>query len=289
MCGWYLGVISVPSNLDTLASITTGPDQDQRETAAQQVWQDGTLVLIGCGKSKRDPEDPTDIHLAEVGPDEQLGPNWKNETGPAWRAENLYDSTYFGAKRELAEAVTRWDGDSDSTPWAILSAEHGILWPWKVVKPYDTTIDDLGGDPENPEHQVSNSLLRRRPDGQEMVTELDQWAASVAYGLSRWLAMHREEKALPYTSNATTLLVLAGQSYIDPLRERGVFKYGISRMAGDVNKMHELPVHVRFLFEEIEADGIGEQMGWMSEAIGALGEAEKQTQQVTLEGDKDDA
>jgi len=271
------------SELDTLASITTGVEDDQQQTAAEQVYQSGTLVLVGCGKAKRDPEDPTDIHLAEVGPDEKLGPNWTDETGPAWRAEDLYTSTYFGTKWEFGETVTQWDG-SDPTPLAILSAEHDVLWPWEVVTPYDTTIDDLGDDPTNEDHHVPNGLGQRRPDGQEIVTEMDQWATLVAYGLSRWLAMHRGEKAAPYTSQATTLLVLAGKKYVEPLRERGVFRYGISRMAGDVNDIHELPVDVQFLFEEIDAGGIGEQMGWMSEAIEALGGAAELSEQATLAG-----
>ena len=262
----------------------TSADPDRRETAAEQIFQDGTLVLIGCGAAKRDPEDPTDVNLAEVGPDEKLAPNWSDEKGPAWRAEDLYTSTYFGVKRELAETVTQWDGDPDTTPWAILSAEHDLLWPWEVVKPYDKTIGDLGDDPTVEEDRVHNALGLRRPDGQEIVSEMDQWATMVAYGLSRWLSMHREKKAMPYTSEASTLLVLAGQDYIEPLRERGVFEFGASRMMGDVNDAYELPVDVRSLFEEIDAGGIGEQMGWMSEAIEALGGPADRSEQATLAG-----
>jgi len=272
------------SELDTLASITTDVEDDQQQTAAEQIYQSGTLVLVGCGKSKRDPGDPTDVHLAEVDPGVNLGPSWSDETGPAWRAEDLYTSTYFSTKRELAETVTQWDGDPDTTPWAILSAEYDLLWPWEVVTPYDTTIDDLGDDPTIEDHLVGNSVGRRRPDGREIVTEMDQWASMVAYGLSRWLSMHREKGGTPWTSEASTLLVLAGQDYIEPLRERGVFEYGISRMAGNVNDVHELPVNVRFLFEEIDAGGIGEQMGWMSEAIDALGGPADHSEQGTLSG-----
>jgi len=272
---------------DVLASIATdvGVEDDQQQTAAEQVFQDGTLVLVGCGKAKRDPDDPADVHLAEVGPDETLGPNWKDETGPAWKAKDLYSANYFGVKRELAETLTQWDGDTESTPWAILSAEHGIVHPWEVLTPYDTTIEDLGGDPTNEDHHVHNGLNRRRPDGQEIVTEMDQWATSVAYGLSRWLSMFKEDAAPLWTGvDASSLLVLAGQDYIEPLRKRGVFEYGISRMAGDVNDIYELPVDVRFLFEEIEAGGIGEQMAWMSEAIEALGGTADRSEQATLTG-----
>lgn len=270
------------SDVRAIGDTTASPEH--RRTAAEQIYQSGTLVLVGCGKAKRDPDDPTDVHLAEVGPGEKFGPFWSEETGPAWLAEDLYNSTYFKTKREFAETVTQWDGDPDTTPWAILSAEHGVLWPWEVITPYDTTIEDLGDDPTNEDHRIKNAMGRRRPDGEEIVTEMDQWATSVAYGLSRWLVMHREEEGAPYTSEVSTLLVLAGQRYLEPLRERGVFEYGISRMAGDINEIYELPVDVRFLFEEIDASGIGEQMGWMSEAIEALGEPPQQSEQATLTG-----
>jgi len=165
---------------------------------------------------------------------------------------------------------------------AILSAEHEILYPWEKVKHYDTKIDDLGDDPTDPEHRV-DAGGRRRPDGQEIVTEMDKWATNVAYGLARWLAMFNETgKDAPYTTDATQLLVLAGQSYIEPLRERGVFEYGISRMAGDVNDIHEFPTHVRYLFEEIDADGMFGQMGWLSDQIDRFEHEREPTEQADL-------
>jgi len=265
---------------------TTGPaldlglDDDTEEKP--DIYPDRTLVLVGCGKAKRDPDDPVDLHEAVVDPDEQLGQAWQGETGPAWEAQDLYTSNYFHAKRELAEAVTRWNQDPDATPWAILSAEHQLLQPWETVTPYDTTIDDLGDDPTNPDHRV-DAGGRRRPDGQEIVTEMDKWATGVAYGLARWMAMFRDDGVdAPHTTDATSLLVLAGQSYIEPLRERGVFDYGISRMAGDVNEIHEFPTHVRYLFEEIDAEGIGEQMAWMSDQVDRFEHEREATEQADL-------
>jgi len=261
-------------------TLDLGLDDDTEERP--EIYPDRTLVLVGCGKAKRDPEDPVDLHEATVAPDEQIGQAWQGETGPAWDAQDLYTSTYFAAKRELAETLTRWDGDPDTTPWSILSAEHDILHPWETVKPYDTTIDDLGDDPTNPNHRVDASG-RRRPDGQEIVTEMDNWATNVAYGLARWMAMFNETgKDAPFTTNATQLLVLAGQSYIEPLRERGVFDYGISRMAGNVNDIHEFPTHVRYLFEEIDAEGIGEQMAWMSDQVDRFEHEREPTDQATV-------
>lgn len=249
------------------AGASVGFDADRQETERREVYLDGTLVLIGCGKDKRDPENPVDLHLAEVPPGEE----WGGGTGPMWRAEDLYTSTYFGVKREFADVVTAWARGYDAGPWGVLSAEHGVVENWHPLQPYNTKIDDLGDDPTNPDHRVSNPLGRRRPDGQEIVTEMDQWAASVAAGLCRWVASYRERGAEPWENDANELLVLAGQKYITPLRDRGVFEYGIARMAGDPNEGHTFPLETRYLFEEIPAGGNGEQMGWLSEVIDRLG------------------
>ena len=272
--------ITTSTGPDTTPSIGFKPDL--KDTDRAEIYLDGTLVLVGCGKAKRDPEDPQDLHQAVVGPDESTD---LGREGPLWRAEDLYTATYSNIKREFAETVTRYDEDGDAPEWAILSAEHEILYPWQKVAPYNTTVTDLDDDPTNPEHRVG--MPGRRPDGQEIVTEMDQWASMVAYGLARWLAMHRDRKAAPHSTNASTLLVLAGQDYIQPLRERGVFEYGASRMSGDPNDAYELDVSVRYLFEEIDAGGIGEQMGWLSAAIDRL-ESEfdgRRTEQAALDGD----
>lgn len=269
-------------------SLTFG-EADPTITSLEDAHLDSTLVLVGCGASKRDPEDPTDRHLASV-PEGEDVPGYGS--GPAWPAEDLYTSTYFAVKREFAEVVTAWANNRDATPWAVLSAEHGILPHWQNVPRYDTTIEDLDDDPENPDHHVDSSIIRRRPDGREIVTEMDAWATNVAYGLARWLSGYRERGDEALTSRVNSLLVLAGQDYIEPLRERGVFKYGISRMAGDPNEnLAQLDADVRFLFEEIDAEGIGEQMGWLSDTVDTLeplvNDAEE-TEQDTLVTDGGD-
>lgn len=249
---------------------TIGFDSEFEDTDRREIYLQKTLVLVGCGKDKRDPNDPTDLHLASVGPDEPMTDIPGGETGPAWRSEDLYTSTYFGVKREFAELVTSWARGYDAGPWSVLSAEHGAVQNWELLKPYDTTIEDLGGDPTNPDHHVRNPFCRRRPDGQEIVTEMDHWAAKVATNLCRWVASYRPRRAKPWENDANELLVLAGKKYIEPLQERGVFEYGISRMTGDPNQGPKFPLQTRFLFDEIDAGGIGEQMGWMSEVIGQL-------------------
>ena len=247
-----------------------GFEPDIEDTDREEIYLRKTLVLVGCGKAKRDPTDPVDLHAACVGPDEPLSNLPGADTGPAWRAEDLYTSTYFGVKREFAEVVTAWARGYDAGSWGVLSAEHGVVPNYRQLKPYDTSVADLGDDPTNPDHRVRNPFGRRRPDGQEIVTEMDKWAATVATTLCKWVAGFRARRAKPWENDANELLVLAGRDYVEPLRERGVFEYGISRMSGNPNEGYTFPLRTRFLFEEIPAGGNGEQMGWLSEAIGQL-------------------
>jgi len=242
-------------------------DPKRRDTDRETLHLDKTLVLVGCGKAKRDSTDEGDLRLAAVAPDE----TWGGTEGPMWRAEDLYTSTYFGVKRELAELITQWARTTESNPgaWAVLSAEHGVIPHWKPVAPYNTTVDDLGTDPTNPDHRVDNPHGRRRPDGREIVTGMDRWAATVATGLSKWVAGFHDGAAGAGVE-PNKLLVLAGSSYLDPLVERGVFEYGISRIAGNPNTGLKFPLQDWFLFDQIDAGGIGEQMAWMSEAVERL-------------------
>lgn len=245
----------------TTLSFGTDPDDPTRATDERPVYLDRTLVLIGCGAAKRDPDDPTDLHLAATP---------TGEEPPKWRAKDLYTSTYFQLKREFAENVTQWARGYDGSPYSIISAEHAVVPCNQKLQKYDTSIDDIGDDPTNPDHRVDNRFDRRRPDGQEIVTEMDQWAAQVAYTLCKWVSNFRPRRARPWDNDATELLLLAGKDYVEPLRERGVFEYGISRMTGDPNTGVKFPLDVRCLFDEIDAGGIGDQMGWLSSAISEI-------------------
>lgn len=261
---------SIQVGVDSDVGPTLDFDADREDTEREQLHLDGTLVLVGCGKDKRDPEDPTDLHVASVGPDEPMSDLPGAETGPAWPARDLYTSSYFSVKRDLADIVTAWARGYDTGQWAVLSAKHAVVPHERDLKYYDKKIDDLGDDPTNPDHRVNNPYGRRRPDGQQIVTEMDRWAASVAASLAKWVAGFRQRRAKPWENDANELLVLAGQDYINPLRERGVFEYGISRMTGNPNEGYKFPLEPRYLFEEIPAGGNGDQMGWMSEAISRL-------------------
>ena len=140
-------------------------------------------------------------------------------------AKDLYTSTYFQKKREFAEQR----GDF----WQILSAEHGLISPELEVAPYDTTISDL-------------------TDG-----ELDQLAHEVGMDLIDWMAAHEIDG-----ETVDEIIVLAGKSYIDPLREREAFAAGIDE-------------RVSYPLQENDLGGIGEQMAWLGDRAAAGGEQSK--------------
>lgn len=112
---------------------------------------DRTVVLVGCGSAKRDEPAP---------------------------ARDLYTSTYFRLKREYAETV----GDA----WYVLSAEHGVVPPDRVLEPYDLSAADLTSEGR------------------------DEWARDVVDALEGRVGPDDE------------LVVLAGRDYVLPLRRRGL-------------------------------------------------------------------
>jgi len=253
---------------------TADDDGDPTEFHDPTPGHGNPLVLIGCGKQKRDPESHDDLRTA-VPPETEVfrhsshGITTAEDVGPAWQAKDLYTSTYFQLKRQYATALTTWTRDPPG--WGILSAKHAFLWPFEPVTPYDHTVEDLGDDPTNPAHRVSNEFDLRCPDGRTVVTEQDMWARRVALGIASFVASHRDSGSHPADCSATSLLVLAGQRYLTPLRERGVFEYGISRLTGDPNSGYTFPVDPIFVFEEIDANGIGAQMSWLQTAIDRAG------------------
>lgn len=66
-----------------------------------------TLVLVGCGADKADTAQP---------------------------ARDLYRSSYFSLKRDVAELADAW---------YIISAEHGLLAPDRIIEPYNTEWSTL--------------------------------------------------------------------------------------------------------------------------------------------------
>jgi hypothetical protein len=149
-----------------------------------------TLVIVGCGAAKRD------------------------EAAPA---KDLYTSTYFEKKREYAEAI----GDD----WRILSAEHGLLDPYEVIEPYETSIDDLDE------------------------AEIETLAGNVGLSLIDLVG-----EGLAAGRGFAEIVVLAGRTYLDPLRDRDTFAAGVSPT-------------VTFPLQQNDLGGIGEQMAWLSERV----------------------
>lgn len=137
-------------------------------------------------------------------------------------AGSLYTSTYFKKKRHYAVTV----GDS----WRILSAEHGLLHPHKEIEPYETSIEDLDDE------------------------QLAELAQQVGMELIDWI-VREDTDGSPYT--VEKVIVLAGRTYVDPLRERETFHAGIEP-------------RVVFPFQELDLGGIGEQMAWLGRKIEAF-------------------
>jgi hypothetical protein len=89
------------------------------------------------------------------------------------RARDLYVSQWFRFARQYVEAA----GGPEGSPWFILSAQHGLLAPDRIVAPYERTLATMG------------------------VTERRAWAADVRAQM---------ERELP---NAARCVVLAGERY----------------------------------------------------------------------------
>ncbi|WP_229727399.1 DUF6884 domain-containing protein, partial [Haloarcula argentinensis] len=202
----------------------------------------GRFVLVGCSDAKTD--DPAE-------------------------ARNLYTSSYFSVKRSLAEEAVQWARTADrrANTWGVLSAEHAILMPRQTVAPYDTTIEDLRGEP------IEGEPHYRLPSGDRVETQLDRWALRVHSSLGDWL--RRPYAADQQESPCRELVVLAGSDYVDALRERGIFEGRPTAIRTGRETYTALPpkATVRFPFQERDFDGIFDQMGWLSDRAEELSSA----------------
>lgn len=79
--------------------------QDERP-ACRDCVATPRIAYVGCGAAKRDEQAP---------------------------AADLYTSSYFSLKRELAQKLC--------DEWFILSAKHGVLSPDEEIEPYDASLD----------------------------------------------------------------------------------------------------------------------------------------------------
>jgi len=202
----------------------------------------GVFVLIGCSQAKQETDEPV-------------------------LACELYDSVYWDKKREFSEAVVQWS-DQPTVAWNILSAEHAVLPPKMEIEYYDTSISDLRGEP------LGWDCPHILPNGERVTTELDWWAYRVRGMLIDWLrAPFRADQYSEQRTPCGELVVLLGDRYLDPLKERGVFT-GIPESAhtdGPAGK-HTVEglTRVRYAFQERDFSGNGEQMSWMKERAAEL-------------------
>lgn len=113
------------------------------------------VTLVGCGKDKLD-------------------------DGQEHYARDLYDSSFFGLKRGVAE------GYSDM--WYILSAKHELLHPFQPIGYYDLSLYEFTDE------------------------ELDEWGRRVGSAL-RARSDEFEDRGVK------TVVVLASEIYLEPLRE----------------------------------------------------------------------
>lgn len=180
-------------------------------------------MLVGCGSAKKDVDHEVP-------------------------AEELYTSTYFDLKKQYAKL--RSSPREDAPGWSILSAEHDRLYPGLEVEPYDTTIEDLRGEP-SPVEPDAYQHTNYPWDEPLYHDRLDFWTRRVHFGLASWLDMKSgfpEEKP-----HCRRLIVLAGERYLEPLFENNVFE--------------PFPWENRFPFKENDFGGIGEQMSWLKDEI----------------------
>lgn len=183
-----------------------------------------TMVVLGCGNSKCSYwEWPVDVETAleETRKSFAYVSDYGADTstfGFIDRFEDIVSEDYPTFRAidlydsipfDLKRTYGRRFGDRRS----ILSAEHGLIPAGRAIEPYDTHIDDV---------------------------DIDEWVATVASQV--------EPPDTGYERFGVDLIeVLAGQDYIDPLRE--VFA--------------TYPAEVRYPFEEAGCGGIGEQNGWL--------------------------
>lgn len=86
----------------------------------------------------------------------------KSKRSTATRAADLYTSPLFRGLREYAERV--------SDEWYILSAEHGLVHPDRVLAPYERTLNSMRkAERQAWAENVRSRLLEVLPPGADVV------------------------------------------------------------------------------------------------------------------------
>jgi hypothetical protein len=217
-----------------------------------------TVALLGCGKSKRSPINTTEDEEALV--QTQLG---VSETGPqTWQARKLYTSVYFAKKRDFGDYITQWADDAEQYRMAILSAKHYVVPHRNQLEHYNQSIKDISKSALT--HSISDDLTA--VDGSSIETDYDLWVRNVTISMQEWLSTLTS--TLPqhkYDPHSLKVAILAGSDYTKPLKE-SVFEYGLSNLSVEYdNRDWITTVTPRYIFDEIQAGGNGDQMGWLND------------------------
>jgi hypothetical protein len=173
------------------------------------------FAKAGCDSS------PTRLALVGCGKKKREVTGHPNYADNHYRAAVLYTSVYFALKREYAERMCEY--------WYILSAKHALYHPFCIMKPYDVQLTRSGF----------------AGDDEPAFDSVDAWADAV---------LEQLQEKLEYLANSSgndavdEVVVLAGQAYVEPLRDG----------------LDALDVSVRYPFDR--TSGIGEQMGWLNES-----------------------
>lgn len=117
----------------------------------------------------------------------------KGKRPVASRAADLYTSPWFKKARAFVE--------SRADEWFILSAEHGLLDPSAIVRPYDLTLNAM-----------------TKPDR-------ERWAARVMESIARRISPKHEVVILAstrYRSGVVPALVRAGYRVSVPMEHLGI-------------------------------------------------------------------
>jgi hypothetical protein len=114
---------------------------------------EGRLILVGCVKTKRPHPAP---------------------------AKDLYDSALWWKRRRYAEAT--------GMPWAILSAEHGMVDPDRILEPYDRYLGNESlAFRRRWSANTAEQVLRRLGELAISAVEIHAGSAYVSYGLKTQL------------------------------------------------------------------------------------------------------
>lgn len=224
---------NVATEFDTLPAAERGlRDIERGGTGIGDRWY-GMSITLSAARAIAEYRDREPLQLAAVGCSGS-----KYEDDELMPAKDRYKGAYWSNKRGYGE--TRDD-------WRVISAEHDVLDPETPISYYERTPDDWQGVPVHSE--------ARLPSGEAVDTRLDQWALDVYEGLSAWLADVTDD----VDPRDVELEVLLGQSYREPLEERGVFDS--LRAPGELT--------VSFPFQDVEQaqGGMFDQIDWMSDEI----------------------